>query len=247
MTRRRRRKPLARGNFPPHLAINVQTTKDRELKVISWNLLRLDQGGAHVKDIAALIEEQTPDLVLLQEAFPDVERLPDMIGGTLFHEPMPSRLYGLAAWSPHQIAPREAMTLPVSRMPGRLPPRVAQLLHVGEITFANVHLSHGQWLNRWQLMRLGAALHGPAAVIGDFNAVGPTVLPGFRDIGPRGRTHMCGTMIPLRLDRCLARGVRCVSGTILDRGASDHHPIVLKLQAEHQALSIETVPVEAAE
>ncbi len=247
MTRRRRRKPLARGNLPPHLAINVQTTKDRELKVISWNLLRLDQGGAHVKDIAALIEEQTPDLVLLQEAFPDVERLPDMIGGTLFHEPMPSRLYGLAAWSPHQIAAREAMTLPVSRMPGRLPPRVAQLLHVGEITFANVHLSHGQWLNRWQLMRLGAALHGPAAVIGDFNAVGPTVLPGFRDIGPRGRTHMCGTMIPLRLDRCLARGVRCVSGTILDRGASDHHPIVLKLQAEHQAISIETVPVEAAE
>jgi endonuclease/exonuclease/phosphatase family metal-dependent hydrolase len=203
------------------------------VKVISWNLLRLDQGGASVRDIAALIDEQKPDLVLLQEAFPDVERIPDMVGGTLYHEPMPSRLYGLAAWSPHEVTPRDAVTLPVSRMPGRLPPRVAQLLHVGGITFANVHLSHGQWLNRWQLMRLSSTLHGPAAVIGDFNAVGPTLLPGFRDIGPRGRTHMCGTMIPLRLDRCLARGIRCLHGTILDRGASDHHPILLKLQADH--------------
>jgi len=205
------------------------------VKVISWNLLRLDQGGATVKDIAALIEEQKPDLVLLQEAFPAVAKLPDMVGGTLFHEPMPLRLYGLAAWSPHDVTPRKAMTLPASRMPGRLPPRIAQLLHVGEITFANVHLSHGQWLNRWQLMRLAATLHGPAAVIGDYNAVGPTMLPGFRDIGPRGRTHMCGTMIPLRLDRCLARGVRCLQGSILDRGSSDHHPILLKLQADHHA------------
>jgi endonuclease/exonuclease/phosphatase family metal-dependent hydrolase len=217
------------------------------VKVVSWNLLRLDQGGASVRDIAGLIEEQKPDLVLLQEAFPDVERLPDMVGGTLFHEPMPRRLYGLAAWSPHEVARHDAVTLPVSRMPGRLPPRVAQLLHVGEVTFANVHLSHGQWLNRWQLMRLASALHGPAAVIGDFNAVGPTMLPGFRDIGPRGRTHMCGTMIPLRLDRCMARGLRCISREILDRGQSDHHPIVLKLHAEHQAAGAEHQPGIAAE
>jgi endonuclease/exonuclease/phosphatase (EEP) superfamily protein YafD len=203
------------------------------VKVISWNLLRLT--GAPVADIASLIDEQKPDLLLMQEAVKDVERLPDLVGGTLWHEPMPSRIYGLAAWSPHAVTPRDALTLPVSRMPGRLPPRVAQLLHVGEITFANVHLSHGQWLNRWQLMRLAGTLHGPAAVIGDFNAVGPTMLQGFQDVGPRGRTHMCGTMIPLRLDRCLVRGVRCLSHQILDRGASDHHPIVLKLQAQHRA------------
>jgi endonuclease/exonuclease/phosphatase (EEP) superfamily protein YafD len=201
------------------------------VKVISWNLLRLT--GAVARDVADLIEQEAPDLVLMQEATPDIEALPELAGGTLWHEPMPSRIYGLAAWSPHSVTPGGPLALPVSRMPGRLPPRVAQLLHAGDITFANVHLSHGQWLNRWQLMRIAQSVNGPAVVIGDYNAVGPTFLPGFRDVGPRGRTHMAGTLIPCRLDRCMARGVRCVSSRILDRGASDHHPIVLKLQAEH--------------
>ncbi|MEN3953487.1 endonuclease/exonuclease/phosphatase family protein [Iodidimonas sp. SYSU 1G8] len=201
------------------------------MKIISWNLLR--RTGAAVKDVAELIQQEKPDLVLMQEATSQVIRLPDLAGGTLFHEPMDRRIYGLAAWSPHEVTPGETFTLPVSRMPGRLPPRIAQILHVGEITFANVHLSHGQWLNRWQLHRLCTSLTGPAAIIGDYNAVGPTILPGFRDIGPRERTHMCGRMIPLRLDRCLARSIRCVSATTLARGASDHHPIVLHLRPEH--------------
>jgi endonuclease/exonuclease/phosphatase family metal-dependent hydrolase len=97
------------------------------------------------------------------------------------------------------------------------------------ISFANVHLSHGQFLNRWQLLHIAGALDGPAAIIGDFNAVGPTVLQGFRDIGPRRRTHRASNIVNLRLDRCLARDIRLAGATVLDRGASDHHPIVLDL------------------
>jgi len=48
-----------------------------------------------------------------------------------------------------------------------------------------VHLSHGQFLNQWQLMHIANALDGPAAIVGDYNAVGPIKLAGFRDVGPR--------------------------------------------------------------
>jgi endonuclease/exonuclease/phosphatase (EEP) superfamily protein YafD len=200
------------------------------LKIISWNLLR--RTGAEAKHVADVIEQEKPDLFLMQEATQEIRELPELVGGTLLHEPMPSRIYGLAGWTPHEVTSGQTFTLPVSRMPGRLPPRVAQLLHMGEITFANVHLSHGQWLNRWQLMRLSSTLHGPAMIIGDFNALGPTYLPGFADVGPRERTHMCGNLLPVRLDRCLARGIRCLSTQVLDRGASDHHPIVLTFQTD---------------
>ena len=66
---------------------------------------------------------------------------------------------------------------------------------------ANVHLSHGQFLNRFQLRHVMEQLQGPAAIIGDFNAVGAIPLPGFRDIGPRRRTHRAGNVVALRLDR----------------------------------------------
>ncbi|MGV2412832.1 UNVERIFIED_CONTAM: hypothetical protein QOZ27_31475, partial [Pseudomonas aeruginosa] len=89
-----------------------------------------------------------------------------------------------------------------SRLPGRLPRRRAQIVQVGEITFANVHLSHGQLLNRRQLARIAAHLRGkPSAIIGDYNIVGPVVLPGFADVGPREPTHYASNVVPFRLDR----------------------------------------------
>jgi endonuclease/exonuclease/phosphatase family metal-dependent hydrolase len=123
------------------------------------------------------------------------------------------------------------VALPVSAMPGGLPRRLAQIVAIGGVTFANVHLSHGQVLNRLQLMRVARALGEPAAVIGDYNAVGPTIVPGFRDIGPREATHHAGEVRIFRLDRCLARGLICAEARALDRGASDHCPIMLELEA----------------
>jgi hypothetical protein len=97
------------------------------------------------------------------------------------------------------------------------------------VTFANVHLSHGQWLNRWQLLHIANALEGPAAIVGDYNAVGPIKLPGFKDIGPRQPTHSPTDVISLQLDRCMGRGLCCSRARVLARGPSDHHPIVLDL------------------
>jgi len=78
-------------------------------------------------------------------------------------------------------------------------------------------------------------LEGPAAIIGDFNAVGAIPLPGFRDIGPRRRTHRAGNVVALRLDRCMGRQLACEASEVLDKGASDHHPMLLDLSAAASA------------
>jgi len=197
------------------------------MKVISWNLLRLT--GAGVEDVAALVERHLPDLLLLQEATEELAALPAIIGGKFFHEPLDGRIYGLAMWSPRPLSPPYALRLPVSSVPGRVPPRVAQIAQLGNVAFANVHLSHGQFLNRWQLLHIASALEGPAAIVGDYNAVGPIKLAGFNDVGPRRPTHIASNIISFRLDRCMARGLRCSHARVLGRGPSDHHPIALDL------------------
>lgn len=197
------------------------------LRVISWNLLRLI--GAGVEDVAALVRRHHPDVLLMQEATPEVSALPQLVGGHLVRAPMANRVYGLAVWSRHALPPHETLALPVSKMPGRVPPRIAQLVRIAGITFANVHLSHGQLLNRRQLLSIVRAVDGPLAIIGDYNAVGPIVLSGFRDLGPQRRTHHASNIIPFRLDRCMARGLHCSATKVLERGPSDHHPILLEL------------------
>jgi endonuclease/exonuclease/phosphatase (EEP) superfamily protein YafD len=198
------------------------------VKVISWNLLRLT--GAAVEDVAALIRCEQPDLLLMQEATDTMDALPLLVGGHFWRQPSPQRIHGLAAWSSQPLADYQVLPLPFSRIPGRVPPRVAQLFRIGDVTYANVHLSHGQLLNRMQLLHIAAALEGPAAVIGDYNAIGPTQLPGFRDVGPREPTLVARNIVPFRLDRCLVRGLRCAAARTLARGPSDHCPIVLELK-----------------
>jgi endonuclease/exonuclease/phosphatase family metal-dependent hydrolase len=200
---------------------------EASMRVLSWNLLR--RVGANARDVAGLVRQYRPDLVLLQEATADIADLPSLVGGHFFRHAMDRRIYGLAAWSPHPFPQTAALRLPVSALPGRVPPRVAQIVKLGGISFANVHLSHGQFLNRWQLLHVAGALEGPAAIIGDFNAVGPIKMPHFEDVGPRRRTHRASNIIALRLDRCMARGVSCQATQVLEKGPSDHHPILLDL------------------
>lgn len=206
--------------FPNH-------TSDPRLRVVSWNLLR--RIGAGVEDVAKLVKTHHPDLLLLQECTEDIVSLPSLVGGHFFRHPMQSRIYGLAAWSPHPFPASTEMRLPGSILPGRVPPRLAQIITFRGITFANVHLSHGQFLNRFQLRHIIEQMEGPAAIIGDFNAVGPVGLQGFSDIGPRRRTHRAGKIVALRLDRCIARGLICSASEVLDKGPSDHHPMVLNI------------------
>jgi len=205
-----------------------------KLRVISWNLLR--RVGARAEDVAGLIRTHRPDLLLLHEPTAEIQALPTLVGGQFHRHGMAKRIYGLAAWSPEPFDPTLALRLPESVIPGRVPPRLAQLVKFRGIHFANVHLSHGQFLNRWQIFHIAEVLEGPAAIIGDFNAVGAVPLPGFRDVGPRRRTHRAGNVMALRLDRCLARGLACDASEVLEKGASDHHPIVLDLSVSQAVL-----------
>ena len=154
------------------------------MRVISWNLLRLE--GAAVGDVVALLERERPDVLLMQEVTQHMDVLPRRCPATTIACPGPAASTasrsgaGTISRTPH------VLPLPASR-PARPPAaRRSQIVQVGDITFANVHLSHGQLLNRRQLLRIAAALRGkPSAIIGDYNAVGPSLIPGFADVGPR--------------------------------------------------------------
>jgi endonuclease/exonuclease/phosphatase (EEP) superfamily protein YafD len=199
-------------------------------KIVSWNLLR--RTGAAVDDVAALIDQEKPDLLLMQEATRAIGFLRDRIGGHYAWAPLPGRIHGLAIWSPKPwLAPPRVITLPS----GALVHRVCQILDLGDFGVANVHLSHGQMLNRRQLRRIVGELPARAAVLGDYNIVGPALIPGFRDVGPRQSTHAMVDVLPLRLDRCLARGLVCHEHAVLPRGPSDHRPIVVHLGPSPEA------------
>lgn len=191
--------------------------------IVSWNLLRTT--GASLDNIARLIRAELPDLLLMQEVTPDIAAICDRVGGYFVRSGMPERIHGLAIWSPTPL--RAPTVAPLPR--GAIFQRICQVVDLGEFQIANVHLSHGQVLNRRQLRRIADMLPAKAAVLGDFNLVGPALLPGFRDVGPRLPTHRMADLVPLRLDRCLVRGLSAYDARVLPRQRSDHRPIVIRL------------------
>lgn len=203
------------------------------MRVLSWNLLR--KRGASVEDICRLVEAHRPDLLLLQEATAGIDALPDTLGGSYARREMEGRGHGPAAWSlrPFTVetvalppATRFDVPVPVQR---RLRRRIALIVGLDGIEIANVHLDHGQLANRRALRHLLDQRPRLAAVIGDYNALGAVRLLGFADVGPRRVTHRAKGIVPLRLDRCLARGLRREGAAALAYGASDHRPILVDL------------------
>jgi len=194
------------------------------MKVVSWNLLHTI--GATVDEVVHIAQEEKPDLLLMQEATAAVDQLPGRIGGHYARNPLPGRGHGLAAWSPHpfQATPRQ-----VTLQPGIFVKRICQIVALDRFSVANVHLSHGQLMNRRQLRLIAGHLPFSAMIIGDCNMVGPALLPGFRDIGARGPTHDMGKVVPLRLDRCFVRNLSHVRAEILGQAGSDHRPIAVWL------------------
>lgn len=195
------------------------------VKIVSWNLLH--SVGAQIDDVIELINREKPDLLLMQEATIGMDALAGRVGGYYARTPLPGRIHGPACWSltPFARKPR-ACVIPS----GALVRRVAQIVHFDTFTVANVHLSHGQIMNRRQLRRLAAVLPGHAAILGDFNLVGPTLVPGFADVGPREPTHRMADLVPIRIDRCLVRGMACERASVLPVFASDHQPIMVWLR-----------------
>jgi endonuclease/exonuclease/phosphatase family metal-dependent hydrolase len=201
------------------------------MKIISWNLLRLV--GATPDDVAALVRRERPGLLLMQEATHHMDGLAARVGGHYARVLQPGRIHGLAMWSPDPFpAPPRVLPLPA----GAVYQRVVQVLDLGGFAVANVHLSHGQVLNRRQLRCVAEALPPRAAVLGDYNLLGPALLPGFHDVGPREPTHVAGDVVPVRLDRCLVRGLACLGAEALAREASDHRPILVRLVPNEQRL-----------
>jgi endonuclease/exonuclease/phosphatase (EEP) superfamily protein YafD len=193
-------------------------------KLISWNLLRLT--GASLDDVARLIRREHPDLLLMQEVTQEMDGLTRRVGGQYQRNLMPGRVHGLAVWSPTPLPTWPAV---VPLQSGAMFNRICQIIDLGSFSVANVHLSHGQILNRRQLRRIARLLPHRAAVVGDYNLIGPALLPGFHDVGPREHTHIAGDIVPLRIDRCLIRGVACLEARALLRETSDHRPIVVRL------------------
>jgi len=194
------------------------------MKIISWNLLH--RQGATLDEVKRLIAREQPGLLLMQEAADSIDSLPSEIGGHYVRNPLPGRAHGLAAWSPVPF-PHPLSTMPLQ--PGVIVRRICQIIDFGDFAVANAHLSHGQLLNRRQLRRISWGLPPRAAIIGDCNMLGPALLLGFRDVGPRQPTHRAGAILPLRLDRCFVRALRCAGIEVLNRGTSDHRPIVVEL------------------
>jgi endonuclease/exonuclease/phosphatase family metal-dependent hydrolase len=196
------------------------------MKIVSWNLLH--SAGATLEQIAQLAERERPDLLLMQEATETVDALPARIGGHCARNPLPGRLHGLAAWSPLPFpwAPHQ-----IALQPGLFVQRISQIVPLDGFSVANVHLSHGQLMNRRQLRLIAGHLPQRAMIIGDCNMVGPALLPGFRDVGERGPTHDMGKIVPLRLDRCLIRNLGGARAQILRASGSDHRPIAVWVDA----------------
>jgi endonuclease/exonuclease/phosphatase family metal-dependent hydrolase len=162
----------------------------------------------------------------MQEATHQMEGICARVGGVFARAPLPGRIHGPAMWS---ATPWPHPPLVAALPSGTLVHRVCQILDFGDFSVANVHLSHGQMLNRRQLRRIARLLPAHAAVLGDYNLVGPALLPGFRDVGPRLPTHIMANIVPVRIDRCLVRGLVCSESSVLPRERSDHCPIVVHL------------------
>jgi endonuclease/exonuclease/phosphatase family metal-dependent hydrolase len=195
-------------------------------KIVSWNLLHRD--GATADDINAMIARERPDLLLLQEATAATSTFLADAGGFYVTNAVPGSVHHLGAWS---RLPLRQSPASLALQPGIVVRRRCQVIAFDEFSIANVHLSHGQMLNRRQLRRIAANLPRCAAIMGDCNLIGPAMLPGFRDVGPRQPTHKAGAFVPLRLDRCFVRAMKCDEAIALERGTSDHRPIAVRLSA----------------
>ena len=195
------------------------------LRILSWNLLRLT--GASCAELAGLIDRHRIDVALLQETTDAFDPLTARVGGTMVRHPLPGRIHGPAIWSRDGLARPRCVPLFSHAIQ-----RHAVVAEIAGASFASVHLSHGQLMCRRQAREACDALPGGAAVLaGDFNMVGPLRLGGFHEVGPREPTHYANGLLPLRIDRCFVRGFSCRNARALDRGGSDHRPLVLELVA----------------
>ena len=168
----------------------------------------------------------------MQEVTPAHGRAAAKVPGHYHRLPWPGRIHGLGGLEPAQF--RDAAHAAVARLAPARPPAAAGAARSCRSARSLSPMSicrTASCSTAASSLRIAAALHGkPSAIIGDYNAVGPSLIPGFADVGPREVTHFGGNVVPFRLDRCLAHSLACTFAGTLDFGPSDHKPIVLDLQ-----------------
>jgi len=171
------------------------------LRVVSWNLLRRVVGSGGIEsNVAKLVKSHHPDLLLLQECTEEISK-PALAGGRAFFSshPMQARIYGLAAWSPHPFPQSNCHPAALFHPAG------TGAATAGRRSFPFMaspspmcNLSHGQFLKSLPAATHHGADEGPAAIIGDFNAVGPVGFQGFSDI----RAAQAQPIAPAKSSRC---------------------------------------------
>jgi endonuclease/exonuclease/phosphatase family metal-dependent hydrolase len=223
----------------------------REFRVMCWNIHRGvgEDGKLDLERIAAVIREQKPDLVALQEvdrktrrsaSVDQLEELSRLTGLTgVFGKAMDhdGGEYGQAILSKHPLGETK-----VHRLPGDGEPRIAfeAAVKVGDagLRFVTLHLDHQQGARRLkQAEAAKAALEGrevPAILAGDFND-GPDspALSAFSEgwirVAKTEPRLTCPASAPeTEIDHVLLRGLKPVSPvTVLPEAvASDHRPLV---------------------
>jgi endonuclease/exonuclease/phosphatase (EEP) superfamily protein YafD len=197
------------------------------MRILSWNVLR--RVGATPHDVAQLITQHSPDIALLQEVGQSFTSLPSIVGGGYEARPFLNRKDGLGAWFRFPVDAVECVKLPQEAESRRKAQRIAMIIRIANRTVVNLHLSHDQMLLRRQFALVAEQIHGPAAIVGDFNVVGPLRRRDWCDVGPRTVTHFAKGFLPFRLDRCLTRDWPAIKNQTLCRGASDHRPIIVDL------------------
>ena len=83
------------------MADTCHLTSMRSIRLLSWNLLHGHGHGADADDVAQLIEEHDPDLMLMQKAGPRLDALKTRFGGNYERCLMGRRSHGPAVWSRH--------------------------------------------------------------------------------------------------------------------------------------------------
>ena len=157
-----------------------------------------------------------------------MDGLTEHVGGQYLRTPMPGRIHGLAVWSP---VPLRARPLVRALPSGAMFDRVCQ--DRGRIR--TDHRCERASLARTAAQPATTAERREGAAISRRRRRGlqpdqsgaPARLSRCRL--PRKSTHVAGDVVPLRIDRCLVRGVTCLGASALLREASDHRPIMVTL------------------
>jgi endonuclease/exonuclease/phosphatase family metal-dependent hydrolase len=241
-------------------------TADRTLRVMVFNVHagRDASANGNLERVAALINSNAADLVLLQE----VDRRTSRSGGVDQLEVL-MRLthrygvfgkslhyqggeYGIATLSRWPIVAHEIVPLlvdpPQVRAGGAIEPRVALIVDTGALRVVNTHLdaSREETVRLQEIDHLLGATKGASLVGGDFNSVPESaVQERVRRSGLRDGWLECGDGIgptypadaPIkRIDYLFfMAGFRCTSASVLESTASDHRPLLVTVKMSNAA------------